>query len=177
MSALTSPSGSGEEHPEKVAGAVSLTDAADYLEERVQKIADVIAHLDEAEQTPDLLDVEITVQSHTMTQAEYFFIIAGECRDKVRTVDRHLRDTGWTDNTRRLFEQRFKALADVWSTYKQLLGYLSHASWGGTPSPDQALTGLEQPRRRYIDALQAYLTQLFTAQKCVKQAINRDATG
>ena len=143
----------------------------------MQKIADVITLLDEAEQTPDLLDIEITVGGRTVTQAEYFFIIAGECRDMVRSVDRHLWNAGWTDNTRRLFEQRFKGLADVWSTYKQLLGYLSHASWGGTPSPDQVLTGLEQPRRRYIDALQAYLTQLFVAQKCVERTINPAASG
>jgi hypothetical protein len=177
MSALTRPSGSGEEDPERAADAAALTDAADYLGERVQKIAGVIAHLDAAGQTPDLLDIEITVERRTVTQAEYFFIIAGECRDMVRSVDRQLRDAGWTENTRGIFEQRFKDLADVWSTYKQLLGYLSHASWGRTPSPDQVLTGLEQPRRRYIDALQAYLTQLFTAQKCVKQATDRAATG
>ena len=172
---MSEQSGSAAKDPQH---AAAVSASADYLKTRVRKIATLIKALDEAEQTPDqLLDIEIPVDQagdggDTGTQAEYFFIIARECRNMTRTIKGVLREAGWTDNSELLLAQTFNALVDAWSTYKKLLSDLSFASWGGQPSPDQVLAGLQTPRRNFIEALDAYLVQLLVVQQNVESAMN-----
>lgn len=170
---MTEQAGSAARDPRYTPDAGDLLTAADYLKSRAQKIAAVIKVLDEAEQTPDLLDIHQDVDGGArVTLAEYFFITARECRNMVRSIKGVLRKAGWTDTSELLLNEAFEALVDAWATYQKLLGHLDLARWGGQPSHGQVLMDLEKPRRNYIRALDAYLIQLLVTQGILEQVLN-----
>ncbi len=161
---MTESVGSVAKNPQNTADAEAMLAAADYLTVRARKISDVIKSIDEANQTPvELLDIESGQGEEggdTGTQAEYFFITARECRDKVQDTNEGLRKEGWSDTSELLFARTFVTLNDAWGTYKYIFGIFASAKWGEQPSPHNVLMGLEGPRRNYINALKSYKQQL-----------------
>jgi hypothetical protein len=149
--------------------------------ESAREISLVLDAIREAEQTPDLLDVEIPpdynasdnqVDSvHPVTRAEYLYAGAVQCRKMARRIAGQLRQAGWRNEDEELFLRTFENLADVWSTYKRILDDLKRARWGGELSPDQVLAGLERPRRRYLAKLDAYRVQLLVAEEYLNRAM------
>lgn len=169
---MTEPSGSVEEDPQNTADAAAVLAAADYLTVRAQKISDLIKSIDEANQTPvELLDIESgqgDEAGDTGSQAEYFFITARECRDKIKAVNEALRNEGWSDTSAVLLAQTFENLSDAWGTYKFIFEMYKSAKWGERPSPHHVLMGLQEPRRNYINALKTYNGQLNLVQQHVE---------
>jgi hypothetical protein len=172
---VTEQPGSAEKDPQNTADATTMPAAADYLAVRAQKISDVIKSIDDANQTPvELLDYPVGQGDDggdTGTQAEYFFIISRECRERIKDICESLRNEGWSDTSELLLAQTFVKLNYTWGTYKQIFQVFSSAKWGEQPSPHHVLMGLEEPRGNYIDALKAYNVQLDVALKYAKQAL------
>jgi hypothetical protein len=147
----------------------------DSFRESAAEIALVLDAISEAEQTPDLLEMKVAPDrsvtdnqadsSNLVTQAEYLYAGAVQCRKMARRIAGELRQAGWRNEDEELFFRAFENLADVWSTYKRILDDLKRARWGGELSPDQVLAGLERPRRRYLAKLDAYRVQLLVAEE------------
>lgn len=169
---MTGPSGPSAEDPEGTAGAAGVLGAAEYLAPRARSISDVIKWVGDAFRTPnELLDSEhgrpgearsagADEAGDTGTQAEYYFITARECRNKVKTIDKALRGAGWPKKSALAFALAFDDLNDAWGTYKVLLEiYYSVKDEEGAPH-DRALRALKVPRRDFINALKAYNMQL-----------------
>lgn len=101
-----------------------------------------------------------------ISAAGYQFLIAGWCRDFVGAVNADLKAAGgWDDKKEEQLRQSFNRLADAWSTYRHVLGLLRDAGYGEGPTPGQVMADLEAPRRRFIDALDAYHAHLLTVQR------------
>ena len=170
---MTKESESVAEDPQNNADAAAVSAATDYLTVRAQKISDLIKLIDEANQTPgELLDIESGLGEQggdTGTQAEYFFIIARECRNRIREISEFLHEIGWSDTSELILAQTFVELTDTWGTYKVILGTLSDARWGERPSTHDVLMGLQKPRRNFINALKVYHQQLDTVLGCVRR--------
>lgn len=153
----------------------------DSFRESAAEISLVLDAIREAEQTPDMLEVEITPACnpsgnqadslHPVTRAEYLYAGAVQCRKMARRIAGQLHRGGWRDEDEELFLRAFENLADVWSTYKRILDDLKRARWGGELSPDQVLAGLERPRRRYLAKLDAYRVQLLVAEEYLNRAV------
>jgi hypothetical protein len=174
---VTESLGSVAKNTQNTADAEAVLAAADYLMVRAQKISDVIKSIDEANQTPvELLDIESgqdEIGGDTGTQAEYFFAIARECRDKIQDINKGLRKEGWSDTSELRLAQTFATLNDTWGTYKFIFGIFTSAKWGEQPSPHHVLMGLQEPRRNYINALESYKQQLDVVLEYVEKAIKR----
>lgn len=180
---MTGPSASAGENPPDAADQASLRDAAHYLADRARIIASVLAQLDQSTQDPSLLeetfpDPQVEGDADhprhpRISNADYCFRIAGECRDKMRSIETQLasRRSDWT-NHRGALEEAFNILRDAWSTYKEVVSDLGQASWGGNIPRSPILQGLRDHRRDYIGALENYQQALFVAQGCVVTAIN-----
>ena len=96
----------------------SLQDATGYLAERATKIAKVIAQLDQSTQDPNLLEdlfPDPSVRSDSdlagnpkISNADYCFRIAGECRDKMRSIEPQLkaRKSDWADHRSACIDMR-----------------------------------------------------------------------
>ena len=152
----------------------------EVLKEGARQINEVLDILDEAEQTPALLDriIEIDRQDplrersgaegkatrgKKIPRAERLYLIALECRNTVRDIKENLYEAGWTaEENEGAFQQAFVGLIDAWTAYQGGLNYYHSARWDGEPTPVQALTALGIPRRQYIIALDAYRTALNT---------------
>lgn len=141
-----------------------MADAAEYLVVRARGISNVIESVDAAVRTPnELLDIEHGQSGEagdTGTQAEYFFIMARECRDKIRTIDKALQATDWPKKSALVFTATFEDLNDAWGTYKVLLEFYYSVKGEEGPSRDRALAALQVPRRGFIKALRNYNSQL-----------------
>lgn len=143
-------------------------------------IAGVLNALHEADQTPDILEIDVLLERNgidsaayepaMVTRAEYLYAIAVVCLKTVRNISGHLNKVGWRREDIELFSRTFENLADAWSTYKRILRDLNHASWGGESSPAQVLAGLERPRRKYITKLDAYCVQLLVVLEYLDRA-------
>lgn len=161
---MTDPSRSVATDLQNTADATVVVAAADYLAARVKKISDLIKSIDEANQTLiELLDIESgqgDEAGDTGIQAEYFFITARECRDKIQAINGALRKKGWSDTGELLLARTFVDLNDAWGTYKSIFEVYRSARWGEQPSPHHVLMGLQEPRRHYCNALKAYNQQL-----------------
>ena len=143
------------------------------LRENERKIRDVLKILDDAEQTPDLLEVDIsdvlarggveidTHKGEIVTLATYLYLIARECRDTVRNIAKYLRAAGWTQTSADPFQQAFENLVDVWAVYKSVFRDLQDARWRNESSYAQVQIGTA--RRRYIKALEMYDIQVLVA--------------
>lgn len=169
---MTGPPGPGAKGLQSATDAAGVPRVAEYLAVRARSISDVIKSVDDAVRTPnELLDIEYgrsgeaggasaSEAGDTGTQAEYFFIIARECRDEIKTIDNALRSTDWSKKSALVFTKTFEDLNDAWGTYKVLLeDYYSVKDEEGAPR-DRALAALQVPRRGFINALKAYNTQL-----------------
>jgi hypothetical protein len=180
---MTGGSAVAGENPPGSAGLALLQDAARYLAERAPKIAEVLARLDQSAQDPSLLEETFRdpqAQDHgdsarhsAISIADYCFRIAGECREKMRSIETQLssRKSDWTDHKGAL-EVAFTTLRDMWSTYKAVLDDLAQANWGGDIDRSSVLRGLRDHRRDYIRALEDFQQPLFVAQGCVAKAVN-----
>jgi len=154
----------------------------DDFRDSVREIGLVLDVISEAEQTPDLLEIEVTLDGNAtdnqaksvnaVTRAEHLYASAVLCRKVARQIAGQLRQAGWRKEDEELFSRAFENLADVWSTYKIILDDLKRARWGGEPSPDQVLAVLERPRRRYLAGLDAYRVQLFVAEEYLNRAVD-----
>jgi hypothetical protein len=146
----------------------------------VREIALVLDAISEAEQTPDLLELEVPLSGDVAgdqagfapaaTRAEHLYARAVLCRKVARRIAGQLRQAGWRKEDEELFSRAFENLADVWSTYKRISDDLKRARWGGEPSPDLVLAGLERPRRRYLAGLDAYRVQLLVAEEYLNRS-------
>jgi hypothetical protein len=168
---VTGESGFAERNPKNprdTAATRLSADELDFLRESERKIQAVLEVIDEAEQTPDLLELNMAnvggldspLDGNIVPLAEYLYSVSRICRNIVRSIAMSLREAGWDEEGEIRFLRAFRKLVDRWTTYHRVLNDLNEASWGGTPSPDQVLQGLEKPRRAYIDALDAYHVQL-----------------
>lgn len=152
----------------------------DEFRASVREIALVLDAISEAEQTPDLLELEVLPSRHVTgdqagsaraaTRAEHLYARAVLCRKAARLIGGQLRQAGWSKEDEELFTRAFENLADVWSTYKRISDDLKRARWGGEPSPDLVLAGLERPRRRYLAGLDAYRVQLLVAEEYLNRS-------
>jgi hypothetical protein len=152
---------------DSAASVPSLADVTAF-QENARTIAIVLNAIREADQTPDMLETEVPLDHNApdpVTWAEYLYTIAVVCMKTVRRIAGQLHKMGWRKEDEELFSRAFENLADVWSTYKGILGALEQARWGGEPSPDQVLAGLERPRRKYLIGLDAYRVQLLVVQE------------
>jgi hypothetical protein len=164
---------------DSVASVPSSADM-DAFRKNVMIIAGVLNSLQEGDQTPDMLEMDVlaerngidsaTDEPSTVTQAEFLYAIAVVCLKTVRRIPGHLNKVGWRREDVELFSRTFENLADAWSTYKRILRDLNHASWGSESSPDRVLAGLERPRRKYIIELDAYCVQLFVVLEYLDRA-------
>jgi hypothetical protein len=149
----------------------------EVLKEGARQINEVLDILDEAEQTPDLLDriIEIdrqdplrersgaegkATEGKKIPRAERLYLIALKCRKTVRDIKENLYEVHWTEENEGAFQQAFVGLVDAWTAYKGGLDYYHSARWDGEPTPVQALAALGSPRRQYIIALDAYRAAL-----------------
>jgi hypothetical protein len=169
---------------DSAASGSSLADV-NAFRENVRTIAMVLNALREADQTPDMLEIDVPLEHNTIdnqvdapnliTQAEYLYTIAVVCLKTVRRVAGQLQKVGWRKEDEELFSRAFENLADVWSTYKRILGDLKYARWGGESSPDQVLAALERPRRKYLTELDAYRVQLLVVLEYLDRAMDLTA--
>jgi hypothetical protein len=114
--------------------------------------------LEEAEQTAiQLLETESGAPLAT-TQAAQLYTMARLCRNFVATHTPELKTAGWLNEA--AFLKTFKKLYDTWSTYHRVLEYRRDMNWDEGPTPGQVLADLEVPRRKFVDALDAYRQQL-----------------
>ena len=170
---MTGLSGPGTGDPQGTAkGAAGVADAAEYLAVRARGISNVIESVDAAVRTPnELLDIKHGQSGEaggagagevgdTGTQAEYFFIMARECRDQIRTIDKALQATDWPRKSALVFTTTFEDLNDAWGTYKVLLEFYYSVKGEEGPSRDRALAALQAPRRGFVKALRNYNSQL-----------------
>jgi hypothetical protein len=151
----------------------------------VKIIAMALNAIRDVDQAPDMLEIDVSLEHNTIdnkvgapnrvTQAEYLYTIAVVCLKTMRRIARQLHKVGWGKEDEELFARAFENLADVWSTYKRILGDLERARWGGEPSPDQVLAGLERPRRRYLTELDAYRVQLLVVLEYLDRAMDLTA--
>jgi hypothetical protein len=156
--------------------------AMDDFRDSVREITLVLDVINEAEQTPDLLEIEVAPNGNaadnqakyvgTVTSAEHLYASAVLCRKVARRIAGQLHQAGWRMEDEELFFRAFENLADVWSTYKKILDYLKRARWDGEPSLDQVLIGLERPRRRYLAGLDAYRVQLLVVEEYLNRAVD-----
>jgi hypothetical protein len=82
----------------------------------------------------------------------------------------YLRTLGWTVAQEEIFRKAYNDLADGWATYQTVIGDLGRIGWDDEIPRDRVLTGLERPRRKYINLLDAYLVQLRVVLECLDQA-------
>lgn len=169
---MTGPSGPGVGDPQGAVSAAGVPEAAEYLAVRAQGISNVIESVDAAVRTPnELFDIEHGQSGEasgacageagdTGTQAEYFFIMARECRNTIRTIDKALQATDWPKKSALVFTAAFDDLNDAWGTYKVLLEFYYSVKGEEGPSRDRALAALQVPRRGFIKALRNYNSQL-----------------
>lgn len=153
----------------------------DAFRESAREISLVLDAIREAGQTPDMLEIKVSPDYNAtdnktdtpspVTLAEHLYIGAVGCLKMAQRVAGQLHQAGWKKEDEELFSRAFENLADVWSTYKIILDDLKRARWGGDPSPDQVLAGLERPRRRFLARLDAYRVQLLVAEEYLNQAV------
>jgi hypothetical protein len=159
-------SGSGEVVP-----AAPSPDDVRVFRESLQTIARVITAIQNADQMPSTLEAEEPLERNgtdnealepaMVTRAENLYAIAVRCLKMVRRIAGYLRTLGWTKEQEEIFGRAFDALADGWSTYQVVLGDLGHIGWDDETPRDRVLAGLERPRRKYINLLDAYQVQLL----------------
>jgi hypothetical protein len=141
-----------------------------YFQGNVEEIAVALDAFRDGDQTLDVL--ERNGPNRLISQAEYLYTLAVLCLKIVREIAARLHQAGWGKEDEELFLRTFENLADVWPTYKRILGSLECARWGGEPSPDQIFAALERPRRRYIIAMDAYRVQLLIVREYVRRAMD-----
>jgi hypothetical protein len=169
---------------DSVTSGPSLADVKAFRE-NARTIAVILNAIREADQTPDILEIDVPLENSTIdnqvgtpnlvTQAEYLYTTAVACLKTVRRIAGQLHKVGWRKEDEELFSRAFDNLADAWSTYKRILGDLIYARWGGEPSLDQVLAGLECPRRKYLTGLDAYRVQLLVVLEYLDRAMNLTA--
>jgi len=162
---------------DSAASGPSLADVTAF-QENTRKIAIVLNCIREADQTPDMLETDAPLDHNApdpVIWAEHLYTIAVVCLKTVRRIAGQLHKVGWRKEDEELFSRAFENLADAWSTYKGILGDLKDARWGGEPSPDQVLAGLERPRRKYLTELDVYRVQLLVVQEYLDRAVDLTA--
>jgi hypothetical protein len=142
----------------------------DYFQGNVEEIAVALDAVRDGDQALDVL--ERNGPNRLIPQAEYLYILAVLCLKIVREIAARLHQAGWGKEDEELFFRTFENLADVWPTYKRILGSLECARWGGEPSPDQIFAALERPRRRYIIAMDSYRVQLLIVREYLRRAVD-----
>ena len=104
-----------------------------------------------------------------VTRAENLYAMAVRCLKMVRRSTGYLRTLDWTTEQEEIFSQAFNGLQDGWSTYKTILSDLGHIGWDDETPRQRVLAGLAEPRRKYIDLLDAYQVQLLVVLECLDQ--------
>jgi hypothetical protein len=169
---------------DSAASGSSLADVNTFRK-NARIIAIALNDIRDADQAPDVLEIDVPLEHYTIdnqvgtsnlvTQAEYLYTIAVVCLKTTRRIAGQLHKVGWGKEDEELFTRAFENLADVWSTYKRILGDLERARWGSELAPDQILAGLERPRRRYLTELDAYRVQLLVVLEYLDRAMDLTA--
>ena len=165
--------------PDAVPVAAPSPDDVRVFRESLQTIATVVTAIRNADQMPNTLEAEEPLESNgtnnearepaMVTRAENLYAMAVRCLKMVRRITGYLRTLGWTNEQEEIFGRAFEALADGWSTYQAVLGDLGHIGWDDETPRDRVLAGLERPRRKYINLLDAYQVQLLVVLEYLDQ--------